>query len=94
MLLSASDSSLTILKKLRVAFELKDTDVIKLIEKEGTLKVTKSELKPTESTESKLWDRAAGQWHSSKGKIRIQGTLDFEINSMPFPGKLDLTIKG
>lgn len=57
------------------------------------LKVTKSELKPTESTETKLFDRAAGQWHSTKGKIRIQGALDFEINSMPFPGKLDLTIE-
>lgn len=57
------------------------------------LKVTKSELKPTESTETKLFDRAAGQWHSTKGKIRIQGNLDFEINSMPFPGKLDLTIE-
>lgn len=34
----------TILKKLRVAFELKDTDIIALIEKSGTLKVTKSEL--------------------------------------------------
>lgn len=57
------------------------------------LKVTKSELKPTESTETKLFDRAAGQWHSTKGKIRIQGTLDFEINAMPLPGKLDLTIE-
>ena len=57
------------------------------------LKVTKSELKPTESTETKLFDRAAGQWQSSKGKIRIQGVLDFEINAMPFPGKLDLTIE-
>ncbi len=57
------------------------------------LKVIKSELKPTESTETKLFDRAAGQWHSTKGKIRIQGALDFEINAMPFPGKLDLTIE-
>jgi hypothetical protein len=57
------------------------------------LKVTKSELKPTESAETKLFDRAAGQWHSIKAKIRIQGTLDFEINGMPLPGKLDLTIE-
>jgi uncharacterized protein YehS (DUF1456 family) len=34
----------TVLKKLRVAFELKDTDIIALIEKSGTLKVTQSEL--------------------------------------------------
>jgi uncharacterized protein YehS (DUF1456 family) len=33
-----------VLKKLRVAFELKDTDIIALVEKSGTLKVTKSEL--------------------------------------------------
>ena len=33
-----------VLKKLRVAFELKDTDLIALVEKSGTLKVTKSEL--------------------------------------------------
>ena len=32
------------LKKLRVAFSLKDTDLIRLIEKSGTVKVTKSEL--------------------------------------------------
>jgi len=57
------------------------------------LKVTKSELKPTESTETKLFDRAAGQWHSAKGKIRIQGELGFEINGTPLPGKLDLTIE-
>jgi uncharacterized protein YehS (DUF1456 family) len=34
----------TVMKKLRVAFELKDTDLIRLIEKQGTLKVSKSEL--------------------------------------------------
>lgn len=34
----------TVLKKLRVAFELKDTDVIALIEKQGTLKISKTEL--------------------------------------------------
>jgi len=33
-----------VMKKLRVAFELKDTDLIRLIEKQGTLKVSKSEL--------------------------------------------------
>ena len=34
----------SVMKKLRVAFELKDTDLIRLIEKQGTLKVSKSEL--------------------------------------------------
>lgn len=33
-----------VLKKLRVAFELKDTDLIALIEKSGVLRVTKAEL--------------------------------------------------
>jgi uncharacterized protein YehS (DUF1456 family) len=33
-----------VLKKLRVAFQLKDTDVIRLIEKQGTLKISKAEL--------------------------------------------------
>jgi uncharacterized protein YehS (DUF1456 family) len=34
----------TVLKKLRVAFELKDTDIIALIEKPGALKISKAEL--------------------------------------------------
>lgn len=33
-----------VLKKLRVAFEFKDTDLIELIERSGTLKVSKAEL--------------------------------------------------
>jgi uncharacterized protein YehS (DUF1456 family) len=33
-----------VLKKIRVAFELKDTDLIALIEKSGLLKISKSEL--------------------------------------------------
>ncbi len=57
------------------------------------LKVTKSDLKPTESTETILFDRAAGQVQSSKGKLRIQGDLDFTINGQALPGKLDLTIE-
>ncbi len=57
------------------------------------LKVTKSELKPTESSNTMLFDRAAGEWHFLKNKIRIQGALDFTINGQPYPGKLDLTIE-
>jgi hypothetical protein len=57
------------------------------------LKVTKSDLKPTESTETLLFDRAAGQWHSVKEKTRIQGDLDFTLNGQPLPGKLDVTIE-
>ena len=33
-----------VMKRLRIAFELKDTDLIALIEKQGTLRVSKSEL--------------------------------------------------
>lgn len=57
------------------------------------LKVSKSDLKPTESSETILFDRAAGQVQSTKGKIRIQGDLDFTINGQALPGKLDLTIE-
>lgn len=57
------------------------------------LKVTKSDLKPTESSETILFDRAAGQVHSTKGKLRIQGDLDFTINGQALPGKLDLTLE-
>src|SRR5207249_9884125 len=57
------------------------------------LKVTKSDLKSTESTQAMLFDRSAGQVHSEKGKIRIQGDLDFTINGENYPGKLDLTIE-
>lgn len=57
------------------------------------LKVTKSDLKPTESSETILFDRTAGQVHSTKGKIRIQGDLEFTINGQAVPGKLDLTIE-
>lgn len=57
------------------------------------LKVTKSDLKPTESAETILFDRAAGQVQSTKGKLRIQGDLDFTINGQALPGKLDLTIE-
>jgi uncharacterized protein YehS (DUF1456 family) len=34
----------TILKKIRIAFELKDTDIIAFIEKSGAVKITKGEL--------------------------------------------------
>jgi uncharacterized protein YehS (DUF1456 family) len=37
-------SNNSVLKKIRVAFELKDTDLIALIEKSGVVKITKGEL--------------------------------------------------
>ena len=57
------------------------------------IKVAKSDLKPTESSSTLLFDRAAGQWYSTKGKIRIQGDLNLTINGQELPGKLDLTIE-
>ncbi len=57
------------------------------------LRVTKSDLKPTESSGTMLFDRAAGQWHSNKGKLRIQGDLEFSINGQNLPAKLDLTLE-
>ena len=59
----------------------------------GPLKTTKSDLKPTESSSTLLFDRAAGEWHSLKYKIRIQGNIDFTYDGQPLPGKLDLTIE-
>ena len=40
-----------------------------------------------------LFDRAAGEWQHVKGKVRIQGDIEFTINGTPVPGKLDLTIE-
>ena len=57
------------------------------------LRVTKSELKPTESGNTLLFDRAAGQFQSNKGKLRIQGNLEFSINGQNLPAKLDLTME-
>lgn len=57
------------------------------------LRVTKSDLKPTESSNTLLFDRAAGQLQSNKGKLRIQGDLEFSINGQSLPAKLDLTME-
>lgn len=57
------------------------------------LKVTKSDLKPTESSSTLLFDRAVGQFQSNKGKLRIQGNLEFSINGQNLPAKLDLTFE-
>jgi len=57
------------------------------------LRVTKSDLKPTESSNTLLFDRSAGQFQSNKGKLRIQGDLEFSINGQTLPAKLDLTLE-
>ncbi len=73
--------------------EAKVTAVSLTIANNPMVKLTKCEVKPTETSETMLFDREAGEWHSSKSKVRIQGVLDLEINGMAFPGKLDLTIE-
>ncbi len=73
--------------------EAKVTAVSLTIANNPMVKLTKCELKPTESTETLLFDREAGEQYSSKSKTRIQGVVDLEINGMAFPGKLDLTIE-
>lgn len=57
------------------------------------LRVAKSDLKPTESSSTMLFDRAAGQLQSNKGKVRIQGDIEFTVNGQPLPAKLDLTLE-
>lgn len=73
--------------------EAKVTAVSLTIANNPMVKLTKCEVKPTESSETMLFDREAGEWQSSKSKVRIQGVLDLEVNGMAFPGKLDLTIE-
>ena len=73
--------------------EAKTTAVSLTIENNPMVKLTKCELKPTETSSIMLFDREAGEWHSTKGKMRIQGVLDLEVNGMAFPGKLDLTFE-
>lgn len=79
--------------------EAKNTAVVLSVTADAkAMKVDKSDLKPTESSETILFDREAGQAQSTKGKVRIQGDLDLKltINGMEiaFPGsKLDLTIE-
>ncbi len=57
------------------------------------IRLTKSELKPVDSTSVVLFDREAGQVHSQKGKLRVVGDLELEVNGTAYPGKLDLTIE-
>lgn len=57
------------------------------------IRLTKSDLKPVDSTGTLLFDREAGQVHSLKGKLRVVGDLELEVNGTSYPGKLDLTIE-
>lgn len=56
------------------------------------LKITESELKPTEGAGEILFDAEAGTVQKLESKMRIQGTLKAEAVGQQFPGKLDLTL--
>jgi hypothetical protein len=58
-----------------------------------TFKVSKSDLKVTESEETILFDREGGFVQQLDNKTRIQGPLTLVIGSMELDGKLDLTIE-
>lgn len=79
--------------------EAKTTTVVLSVTAETTaMKVNRSDLKPTESSVTILFDREAGQAQSTKSKIRIQGEVDLKLTvngmELDFPGsKLDLTIE-
>lgn len=57
------------------------------------LKATKSDLKVDSGDGTILFDREGGKVVSSKGKIRIKGTMTFEAGGQEIPGELDLTIE-
>jgi len=56
------------------------------------LKLKSSELKVAESKGVLLFDEAAGRVVEENEKVRIKGTLTFEIGGQELPGELDLTI--
>lgn len=56
------------------------------------LKVTGSELAPTEGAGEILFDAEAGEVEQRSSSIRIQGKLTLDINGMQLPGKLDLKL--
>ena len=56
------------------------------------LKVTNSELKPTEGEGEILFDAEAGDVVERKASMRIQGKLDLEFGGQQLPGKLDLRL--
>jgi hypothetical protein len=57
------------------------------------LKATKSDLKVDSGDGTILFDRDGGKIVSTKGKIHIKGTMDFEAGGQQIPGELDLTIE-
>ena len=59
----------------------------------ATLRVANSNLNPVESAGEILFDRVAGEFHSTKGKIRVQGNVNFTTKGLPVSGAMDLTIE-
>jgi hypothetical protein len=57
------------------------------------LMVKGSQLKAEESEGTVLFDRTRGQIVESSSSSRVAGTIDFVINNMDLPSKLDLKIK-
>ena len=56
------------------------------------LKVTGADLKPAETSGAIYFDREKGTKVESSSKVRIQGTINFEVNGMAVPAQLDLTM--
>ena len=72
----------------------KATDVSYSVgENSAGLKVTKSDLKVTESDETILFDRERGTVQQKTAKLSIKGPLTLVINGQELDGKVDLTIE-
>ena len=60
---------------------------------ESPVKVTGSELKPTEGASEFLFDTERGAIFSEKSKVRVEGSLTLTVGAQELPGKLDLTLE-
>jgi len=63
------------------------------VDQSSPIRVSKSELKVTESDETMLFDRSLGNVQQVTRKLRIEGPLTLVINGAELPGKVDLTIE-
>lgn len=57
------------------------------------LKLKGSDLKPEKSGGEILFDQKSGQIAEETQKIALKGTIDFEIQNMPLPSELELTME-
>jgi hypothetical protein len=76
----------------RIAITALDVKYAMDPDSKSPLKVTKSDLAVDSSKGEMLFDREAGEVVERKGVTRIKGDMDFKINDMDLPGKLDLTL--